>query len=101
MSASEGHVNTCLTLNSDPQELSQQCPEVNFQAALSSFKPSPTRFVSPFIIFDESQALFINAYYREGYLEKSKVYTTWERDPELIEILMEGGNLKLKEWRWA
>ena len=74
---------------------------MNFQAALSSFKPDPTRFVSLFIIFDESQALIINAYYREGHLEKSKVYTTWERDPELIEILMEGSNLKLKEWRWA
>jgi DNA-binding MarR family transcriptional regulator len=101
LSASKGYINTYLPVNSDPLDLGQQYPEVNFQTPLSSFKPDPTRFITLFIIFDESQALFINAYYREGRLEKGKVYTTWERDPELIEILMEGSNLKLKDWRWA
>lgn len=98
---SKGYINAYLTSTSRLPEMRRKYKEVNYQLTLSGFKPDPTRFITLFIIFDEFHALFINAYYREGRFEKGKVYATWERDPELIEILMVGNNLRLMEWSWA
>jgi sugar-specific transcriptional regulator TrmB len=98
LSRTKGYLNLYLVADSNYKRLRELYPEVNYQITLSKFKADPTRFLTLFIIFDEREALFINAYYREGRLAREKVYTTWERDPGLIDILMEGNNLKLKEW---
>lgn len=98
LSRAKGYLNLYLVADKDYKTLRELYPEANYQITLTNFKADPTRFLTLFIIFDEREALFINAYYREGRLEKGKVYTTWEKDPELIDILTEGNNLKLKEW---
>ena len=94
----KGYINVYLVADEDYSGIRRRYPEVNYQITPRSFKADPTRFVTLFVIFDEKQALFVNACYKEGRLEKDKVYTTWEKNTEVIEILMEGNNLRLKEW---
>lgn len=98
LSASSGYINLYLIADQDYGRLKRSFPEVNYQITLRNFKADPTRFVSLFIIFDEREALFINACYRKGILEKDKVYATWEKNQDVIDILIEGNNLKLKGW---
>jgi len=98
ISKSDAFSNVYLTTDLDLSNLFDAYPTINFQINKSKFRRDSTRFVLIIIIFDEKQAILINAYYRNEIMEKDKVYATWERDPNLIEILLEGNGLKLKDW---
>jgi DNA-binding MarR family transcriptional regulator len=98
LSSTAGYINLYLVAEEEYTRLRRQYPGVNYQITLRNSKADPTRFLTLFIIFDEREALFVNACYRKGKLEKEKVYATWEKNPEVINILMIGNNLKFKAW---